>query len=175
MDTQRAARPTADLNRDAAIPLTLPRWGMSNRIDRASTDEQSRARSALPSASIPGWPSCAKPTADPKPLTDRSGFWYTDTYDYGCVVISISGDRAADPNQSFPAGMSVPDECADPNAPDTPETDDTRGRFELQLSLNRIPYTIEGNCSKEAEAFCRNRAGRCALVGRLILRGGSPQ
>jgi hypothetical protein len=174
LESARAARPSADANRDANIPLSLPRWGLGNRMDRPTPDEQSRARAALPSGNVPAWPSCAKATADPKPLTDKSGLWYTDTYDYGCVVISISGDRAANPDQSFPAGISLPDECSDPNAVDSTETD-TRGRFELQLSLNRIPYTIEGQCSEEAELFCRTRAGRCALVGRLILRGGSPQ
>jgi hypothetical protein len=174
MDSQRAARPADARDRDANIPLSLPRWGLSNRMDHPSSDEQSRARAALPSGNVPEWPSCAKATAEPKPLTDKSGLWYTDTYDYGCVVISISGDRAANPDQSFPAGISLPDECSDPNAVDSTDTD-TRGRFELQLSLNRVPYTIEGHCSEEAELFCRTRAARCALVGRLILRGGSPQ
>lgn len=174
LESARAARPSGDTNRDAGIPLSLPRWGMGNRIDRPTTDEQSRARAALPSGSIPAWPSCAKPSAEPQPLTDKSGLWYIDTYDYGCVVISISGNRASKPDQSFPAGVTLPDECSDPSAVDSTETD-TRGRFEMQLSLNRIPYKIEGHCSDEAEAFCRNRAARCALVGRLILRGGSPQ
>ncbi len=174
MDSQRAARPADARDRDADIPLSLPRWGLSDRMDHPSSDEQSRARAALPSGNVPAWPSCAKATAEPKPLTDKSGLWYTDTYDYGCVVISISGDRAANPDQSFPAGISLPDECSDPNAVDSTDTD-TRGRFEMQLSLNRVPYTIEGHCSEEAERFCRTRAARCALVGRLILRGGSPQ
>jgi len=154
--------------------LSLPRWGMGNRIDRPTPDEQSRARMALPSGSIPAWPACAKPSADPQPLTDKSGLWYRDSYDYGCVVISISGDRTAKPDQNFPDGAMLPDECSDRSAADTTE-DDTRGRFEMQLSLNRIPYEIVGHCSDEAEDFCRNRAARCALVGRLILRGGSPQ
>ena len=131
-------------------------------------------RTALPSGSIPAWPSCAKPSADPKPVTDKSGLWYTDTYDYGCVVISISGDRSAKPDQSFPAGVMLPEECSNQSAVDSTDTD-TRGRFDMQISLNRIPYEIVGRCSEEAEAFCRNRAARCALVGRLILRGGRPQ
>ena len=170
---ERAARPR-DLTTDAEVPLSLPRWGLGSRIDRPTSDEQSRARIALPSASIPAWPSCAKLAADPKPVTDRSGLWYTDTYDYGCVVISISGDRSAKPDQSFPAGVTLPDECTDQSAVDSTETG-TRGRFDMQLSLNRIPYEIVGRCTDEAEAFCRSRAARCALVGRLILRGGRPQ
>jgi hypothetical protein len=162
------------VNRDAEFPLSLPRWGLSNRIDQPTSDEISRSRAARLSGSIPAWPSCAKPTADPKPVTDGSGLWYTDTYDYGCVVISISGDRSAKPDQSFPTGVTLPDECSDQSGVDSAETD-TRGRFDMQLSLNRIPYEIVGRCSDEAETFCRNRAARCALVGRLILRGGSPQ
>lgn len=174
MDSQRAARAGGARDSDADIPLSLPRWGWSNKMDSPTSDERSRARASIPTGSIPGWPACAKPTAEREPLTDKSGLWYSDEYDYGCVGISITGKRAADPNQSFPAGVTLPDECSNPVAVDSTETD-TRGRFEMQLSLNRIPYTIEGHCTDEAEAFCRNRAARCALVGRLILRGGSPQ
>jgi len=172
LETGRAARSNA--LKDGDTQLSLPRWGLGTRMDRPTPDEQSRARSALPSGNVPGWPACAKASADPSALTDKSGLWYTDTYDYGCVVISVSGDRAANPDQSFPAGLSLPDECANPTGVDSAESD-TRGRFEMQLSLNRIPYTIEGTCSEEGESFCRNRAGRCALVGRLVLRGGNPQ
>jgi len=170
---ERAAGPSG-LVKDAEAPLSLPRWGLSSRIDRPTSDEQSLARTALPSASLPAWPSCAKPAADPTPVTDPSGrgLWYTDTYDYGCVVISISGDRSAKPDQSFPAGVTPPDECTDQSAS---TESDTRGRFDMQLSLNRIPYEIVGRCTDEAEAFCRSRAARCALVERLILRGGRPQ
>lgn len=170
LESQRAA----NASRDAELPLSLPRWGLSSRIDQPTSDEQSRARAGLLSGSIPAWPSCAKPAADPKPVTDASGLWYTDTYDYGCVVISISGDRSAKSDQQFPRDVSLPDECSDQSGLDSTETD-TRGRFDMQLSLNRIPYEIVGRCSDEAESFCRNRAARCALVGRLILRGGSPQ
>jgi hypothetical protein len=177
MESARAARPSAsaDAARDADVSLSLPRWGLANRIDRPTADEQSRARrDDLPSGSISGWPSCAKPSADLKPLTDKTGLWYSDTYDFGCVVISISGDRSAKPDMNFPDGAAPPDECSDQSAVDSNETD-TRGRFDMQFSLNRIPYEIVGRCSDEAEIFCRSRAARCALVGRLILRGGSPQ
>jgi hypothetical protein len=174
LEAQRAANASPDVRRDAELPLSLPRWGLSSRIDRPTSDEQSRARAGLLSGSIPAWPSCAKPAADPKPVTDGSGLWYTDTYDYGCVVISISGDRSAKSDQQFPTDVSPPDECSDQSGLDSTGTD-TRGRFDMQLSLNRIPYEIVGRCSDEAESFCRNRAARCALVGRLILRGGNPQ
>jgi hypothetical protein len=174
LESQRTAKTSPDVSRDAELPLSLPRWGLSGRIDQPTSDEQSRSRAGLLSGSIPAWPSCAKPTADPKPVTDGSGLWYTDTYDYGCVVISISGDRSAKPDQEFPTDVRPPDECSDQSGLDSTETD-TRGRFDMQLSLNRIPYEIVGRCSEEAETFCRNRAARCALVGRLILRGGGPQ
>ncbi|WP_038966962.1 hypothetical protein [Bradyrhizobium diazoefficiens] len=174
LEAQRAANASPDVRRDAELPLTLPRWGLSGRIDQPTSDEQSRARSGQLTGSIPAWPSCAKPAADPKPVTDGSGLWYTDTYDYGCVVISISGDRSAKPDQDFPTDARPPDECSDQSSLDSTETD-TRGRFDMQLSLNRIPYEIVGRCTEEAETFCRNRAARCALAGRLILRGGSPQ
>ncbi|WP_128970311.1 hypothetical protein [Bradyrhizobium tropiciagri] len=174
LESQRSARSSESVSRDAELPLSLPRWGLSGRIDQPTSNEQSRARSGELSGSIPAWPSCAKTLAEPKPVTDGSGLWYTDTYDYGCVVISISGDRSAKPDQDFPTDVRTPDECSDQSGLDSTETD-TRGRFDMQLSLNRIPYEIVGRCTEEAETFCRNRAARCALAGRLILRGGSPQ
>ncbi|MGR9438395.1 hypothetical protein ACU8V1_25785 (plasmid) [Rhizobium leguminosarum] len=174
LESLRTARTSPDVSRDAEVPLSLPRWGLSNRIDRPTSEERSLSRAAPLSGSIPAWPSCAKVSAAPEPVTDGSGLWYTDTYDYGCVVISISGDRSAKTDQSFPAEVTLPDECADQSGVDSIETD-TRGRFDMELSLNRIPYEIAGRCTDEAEAFCRSRAARCALVGRLILRGGSPR
>jgi hypothetical protein len=174
LESQRTARTSPDVSRDAEIPLSLPRWGLSDRIDQPTSDEQSRSRAGLLSGSIPAWPSCAKPTAVPEPVTDGSGLWYVDNYNYGCVEISIRGDRSIQPGRSFPTDVRLPDECADQSGVDSIETD-TRGRFDMQLSLNGIPYDIVGHCSDEAEAFCRSRAARCALVGRLILRGGSPQ
>jgi hypothetical protein len=174
LESQRSARSSPDVSRDAEIPLSLPRWGLSNRIDQPTSDEQSLSRAGLLSGSIPAWPSCAKLTATPEAVTDRSGVWYVDNYDYGCVRIAIKGDRAIPPGQPFRSNVRLPDECSDQSGLDSTETD-TRGRFDMSLSLNGIAYDIEGHCSDEAEAFCRSRAARCSLVGRLILRGGSPQ
>jgi hypothetical protein len=52
---------------------------------------------------------------------------------------------------------------------------DAENRFELQLSLNRIPYTIVGRCAGAAQNFCQSRAAQCSLIGQLILLGGTPQ
>src|SRR5260221_3655236 len=74
VDTARAARPSAEAtNRDAEAQPSLPRWGLGTRLDRPTSDEQSRARTTtLPSANISAWPSCAKQSPDVTPLVDKS-------------------------------------------------------------------------------------------------------
>jgi hypothetical protein len=173
VNAARVAAPRIEA-REAETPLSLPRWGFGSNISRPTIEEQARARTALPTRAVSAWPVCAAQSAEPKEVRDKTGLWYSDHYDYGCLVISISGDRTFAQDLAFPTGVTASDDCADQSPIDTTDSD-TRGRFELQLSLNHIPYTIVGRCSGDAETFCRNRVAQCALVGRLVLRGGQPQ
>jgi hypothetical protein len=165
-------------SRTGEAPLSLPRWGFGKTLDSLSTEERVVARTATPAGPVAGWPKCAAKTPKTEHIRDQSGVWYTDHYDFGCLVISVSGDRAFNPDVNFPAGLAAADDCS-AAAHSAPRTDngegDARDRFELLISLNRLPYSIVGRCSQGAEAFCRNRAGQCALVGRLIFLEGGPQ
>jgi hypothetical protein len=164
--------------REAEIPLSLPRWGFGKRIDSPNSQERALSRSAAPTGAPVALPKCAAKTPKTSHVRDKTGVWYSDQYDFGCLIISFSGDRAFNPDLKFPTGLTVPDDCSEEARAAPPADDsegDAQGRFELQLSLNRLPYTLSGSCLQGAEAFCRNRAAQCALVGRLILLGGNPQ
>jgi hypothetical protein len=167
---------------EGQAPLSLPRWGFAKKIDDLTSEERARSRTtlsaAVASSAVVGWPKCATKTAKTEHVRDKTGVWYSDHYNFGCLIISVSGDRAFNPDLKLPTSAAAADDCSDrarsASSVDDAESD-ARGRFELQISLNRLPYTIAGRCSKAAEAFCRNRAAQCALVTRLIFLEGNPQ
>ncbi|NJO34701.1 MAG: hypothetical protein HC869_17820 [Rhodospirillales bacterium] len=106
--------------------------------------------------------------------------WYTDNYDFGCITVSVMGDRAFNPNLKIPGvalGRAAGNEC-DPG-PEPPARakahEGEHRRFELHLQLNRLPYTISGECLEGAEAFCTDTKAQCSLVDRLIYLGGSKE
>jgi hypothetical protein len=175
----RSIAPPTSANKEGEAPLSLPRWGFGQKIDSHTPEERPLARAVQPTAAVPAWPNCASKTPKTGHVRDKSGVWYSDDYDFGCVIITVSGDRAFSPDLKFPSGIAATDDCGQQARAAPPPTDDSesdnRGRFELQISLNRLPYTIVGRCLEGAEAFCRNRAAQCTLVGRLIFLGGSPQ
>jgi hypothetical protein len=163
-------------------PLSLPRWGFSADIQKSTSEEQTRSFSAATTLSDVGWPACAKALVKREPLSDNSGSWYADDYDFNCISLTIRGDRNVDPDTRVAAqgtadcnleqGRSVPSDSTGAIHPG----DDTQGTFELEVKLNGIPYSISGTClTPEADPFCRNRASQCALVERLIFMGGSEQ
>jgi hypothetical protein len=175
---QLAPRSIAPPTAAGEVPLSLPRWGFGQKIDSHTSEERTLARAAPPTA-VPAWPNCATKTPKTSRGRDKTGVWYSDDYDFGCIIITVSGDRAFSPDLKFPSGLTATDDCSEQARAAPPPADDSesdnRGRFELQISLNRLPYTIVGRCLEGAEAFCRSRAAQCTLVGRLIFLGGSPQ
>jgi hypothetical protein len=170
---------------EAQAPLSLPRWGFAKKVDDLTSEERARSRTtlsaAVASSAVVGWPKCATKTAKTEHVRDKTGIWFTDHYNFGCLVISVSGDRAFSPALKLPtaaAAAPAADDCSNPGGAASSVDDaesDTRGRFELEISLSNLPYTITGRCAEGAEAFCRNRTAQCALVTRLIFLGGNPQ
>lgn len=163
-------------------PLTLPRWGFGADVQQSTEEERSRSLSAATALSDVGWPACAKELVKRQPLSDESGSWYADDYDFKCVTLTIRGDRNVDLNTRVTAegssdcsikdGRSVPGADVEASHPG----DDTQGTFELEVKLNGIPYSISGTClTEEADPLCSNRPAQCALVERLIFMGGGEQ
>lgn len=158
--------------------LSLPRWGFGNDLQNPTQDERSRSLAFTQERSARAfpWPECASRTP---PHVDRvdgaNGDSYTDTYHYGCILLIISGDRAYNKALKVPAqeGADV-SECpasSDEN-PNEPE-DDSKDKFELQITLNHIPYTIRGECYAGAKEFCKDRSAQCELIRRRIFAGGT--
>jgi hypothetical protein len=175
----RSIAPPTSANREGEAPLSLPRWGFGQKIDSHTPEERALARTVQPTATLPAWPTCANKPPKTGHVRDKTGVWYSDDYDFGCIILTVSGDRAFSPELRFPSGLKATDDCSEQARSAPPPADDSesdnRGRFELQISLNRVPYTIVGRCLEGAEAFCGNRAAQCMLVGRLIFLGGAPQ
>ncbi len=180
------ARASFDRSGQAGAPqeqddgrLSLPRWGLGKVIDRPTAEERAVSRSEGSLSSKLQWPKCASKVTATKHAVNAEGTWYSDSYDYGCVQIAITGSRAYAPGLSRPESKANVDDCSTSarRAPplSTREEGDTRGRFELNLSLNGLPYSIEGSCSKGALELCRSRAAQCAIVDRLVFLGGRPQ
>ena len=161
--------------------LSLPRWGFGKDVRTLDTNERDRARTFARAAVPMRWPECAKADPQMTHIRDETGVWYTDNYDFGCIIISVRGDRAFNPNLKIPgvgpSRRAVGSEC-DPG-PEPPrrakEHEGDHRRFELQLTLNRLPYTIAGECLEGAEEFCTDTRAQCVLVDRLIYLGGSKE
>jgi hypothetical protein len=158
--------------------LSLPQWGFGKNITAPDGNERARARSIGNVGSSMPWPPCASPSPTTEHTRDDTATWYSDSYDFGCLHITVSGDRAYTPDLKVPAAPKLEGECSNLETRalgrEQPEGD-RQGRFELQLRLNAIPYTISGECFKGAEDFCRDRSAQCALINRLILLGGNKQ
>ena len=156
--------------------LSLPRWGFAKDFKKLEPNEHGRARSPTKLTSRLKWPDCA--VADPKTehVRDETGVWYTDNYDFGCVILSVSGDRAYNPNLKVSVPTPQVSVCEGVGPAVQPSLEgDRQGRFDLSLLLNRIPYTISGECYEGALEFCRDRAAQCALVDRLIYLEGNKE
>jgi hypothetical protein len=158
-------------------PLSVPRWGLSESINQPSPVEAILSRSPERFAGKFQWPKCAAKAARVDHTTNDAGTWYSDTYDYGCIQIGITGNRAYAPGL-VPPNDAGSDDCSAEARQARPlaanAEGDSNGRFELNLSLNGLPYSIEGSCSKDALGFCKSRAAQCGIVDRLILLGDQP-
>jgi len=158
--------------------LSLPRWGFGIDLVRPNANERARSLSSTTSTTEIAWPSCAAAVPKVGEAEGDTRDWYSDDYDWGCISINIMGDRNYDPRLRTEITTSASD-CEVKNGRSTtavtPSLQFDRGSFVLHLRLNGIPYTINGSCLRGAEAFCTNRAAQCALVERLILKGGAPQ
>src|SRR5262249_34852088 len=136
--------------------------------------EESRARSVVPSRKL-RWPDCAAASPQVDHVRDETGSWYTDTYNFGCLFLVVTGDRAFNPNLKIPSATPKAPDCEAGLRTQSAPVGDREGRFEVQVLLNRVPYTITGQCLEEARDFCSDRSAQCGLVDRLIFLGGTKE
>ena len=126
-------------------------------------------------------------------MRDATGTWFTDNYSYGesnkppCLRLSITGDINYDKEierklhgraLGTQIAKSDHDDCENPSAEPpvaAAADDDTRQRFNIEVSIAKVAYSITGQCNSGAENFCLNRAAQCQLLNRLILKDGEQQ
>src|SRR5215467_10555366 len=82
--------------------LSLPRWGFAKDFKNLEPNERNRARTPEKLTSTLKWPDCAVTTPKTEQIRDETGIWYSDSYDFGCVFLSVSGDRAYNPSLNLP-------------------------------------------------------------------------
>jgi hypothetical protein len=121
------------------------------------------------------WPQCAKKDAAETPADDATGTWYTYNYDFGCLHVSITGDR----NSHVDVPPALREELADKRSGDQtcPRDDDpTQVVSSVCYEINRfnVPYIVEIYCTQEGRAFCQDARAQKALLSRLSIVAGAP-
>jgi hypothetical protein len=175
---QRSGR-SADLqtqmtNRRSAS-FSLPVLGLVQNFHAPTASARETFIGPTSSAGSQWWPSCASPQPTISSADDASGTWYTANYDYGCVHISIHGERNS--TTDIPPGLvdelserrgdvrSTVDENNDP---------DHASSSTLFITRFDIPYGVTIECMKEAGALCKDEAAQRELLSRLSIIDGGP-
>jgi len=152
---------------------------------------------------VPDWPGCAggDPQIKTVPATAEQaaglvpGSWYVRTFDFGCVVLVLEGDRNAPDPSAGPGGelqesgtveLSFYDENAgavmDPDGNELPQSDPTRapqvtdrGKPILTITIGNLPYSLTVDCvTPESRSFCNSEAGLRSLAEQLVVIAGDP-
>ncbi|WP_085738169.1 hypothetical protein [Rhizobium sp. CIAT894] len=121
------------------------------------------------------WPSCAGPVPKPQLARDDTGTWYAGTYDFGCVQVTIMGDRST----SKPTSTQFSDELSEPRVdPSSPadESGDPDDVYSVVLDSLQfgVPYTLTIDCDDSSKDLCRNRQDQLTLLSRFTIRAGKP-
>jgi hypothetical protein len=127
-------------------------------------------------APAPGWwPTCASSLEAPEIAKDDSGTWYSAEYDFGCITVSLYGDR----NSSAPPTPEIGDILSEPLS-DTPSTVDEVGSstplsVTWQFVRFSIPYVLTIDCNSDSAAFCGDPNAQRILIDRLAIVAGAPK
>jgi hypothetical protein len=149
--------------------LSLPRWGFTGDL-RATPNRATRRESG--DAHTLQIPDCVAKRAKESPVRDKTGTWYVDNYDFGCLHLSVSADRNFDPDIRPPTAAQSEEDCS-PAAQQRPVDAGAR-EFEIQVRLDKskLHYVISGECYQGAEEICQDRRAQCALIGKFDFKGG---
>ncbi|RVO68495.1 hypothetical protein [Sinorhizobium medicae] len=150
-------------------------------------------------ADIPDWPECAADVPaivtvpeDPAGTPGSPpGSWYMRNFDFGCVHLSIEGDRTALPSENasreFGESGTITVSSFDENAGEAMDAEgrstvlqDTPGivtpaSASVAIKLGNLVFGLEVEClAPEAYALCRNVAALTVLGQKLQVVGGQP-
>ncbi|WP_306752406.1 hypothetical protein [Paracoccus actinidiae] len=150
-------------------------------------------------ADIPDWPECAANVPDIVTVPEDParapgsppGSWYVRNFDFGCVHLSIEGDRTALPpeiaGREFGESGTIAVSFFDENAGEAMDAegrsallDETPGLVtpasaSVAIMLGNLVFGLEVEClALEAYALCRNVAALTLLAQKLQVVGGRP-
>ena len=152
------------------------------------------------SADIPDWPDCAADIPDIVTVPEDPsrtpgsppGSWYVRNFDFGCLHLSIEGDRTALPpefaSREFGESGTIAVSFFDENAGEPMNVegrstllDETSGLVSpasasVAITLGNLVYGLEVEClAPEAYALCRNVAALTRLAQDVQVVGGRPE
>ncbi|TAW00050.1 hypothetical protein ELI24_17465 [Rhizobium ruizarguesonis] len=153
--------------------LSLPVIGFFPGFNAAQLppDDRDRLINQTDTAAL-DWPSCAVTPSAPQPIVrDDSGTWFTQDYDFGCVHVSVNGDRNTDNSDANRA--RIPDGDGVGSVDD--ETDSgTAGSLTIRVNRFGLPYLVSIECYDEIKALCQPDGPWQSLINRLSIVGGTP-
>ncbi|KAB0681348.1 hypothetical protein [Aureimonas leprariae] len=181
-----------------APTFTLPVLGLPGVEGVGDAQERSASDGAALSRNVPDWPSCASP--DPTVVTvpesparsagAPAGSWYTRTFDFGCVMVTLEGDRndggAAFADRSSPESGTADVSIFDENAGEGMNAEGrstvegplgltSPGSANIGLVLGNLTYGVTIDCVvPESYAYCRNTEGLRQFAKKLAVVGGAP-
>ncbi|MDR9759349.1 hypothetical protein RJJ37_06830 [Rhizobium redzepovicii] len=167
---QGAAEPPGS---GSAMAVSLPVIGFSSGFNDAELPPAARDKLINQADTAPfAWPSCAVAPASPGPIVrDDTGTWFTQDYDFGCVHVSVNGDRNTDDSDQNRA--RIPDGDAVGSVDD--ETDSgTAGSLTIRVNRFGLPYLVSIECYDEIKALCQPTGPWQSLINRLSIVGGTP-
>jgi hypothetical protein len=158
--------------------FSLPVLGLAPDFQHPDPPPATRERfigGAAPPVRPQWWPACAQPTPTVSRADDASGTWYTFNYDFGCIHVTITGDRNS--ASEVPAGLSV--DLAEKRGDSRSATDENNEpdkTFMRSHDIRRfnIPYSVSIECTEGSLAFCRDEAAQKVLLARLSIVDGAP-
>lgn len=103
---------------------------------------------------------------------DDSGSWYTLNYDWGCLAVSINGDRTSetDPGNAAP----IPDGISGVDVTDEGEPGDAVSEVSVFVNRFGLPYLVSVECIGDIKDFCQDQARVVDLVSILVPVDGQP-
>ena len=120
------------------------------------------------------WPKCATEKPIVGNASDLTRTWYSKSYDFGCLEVSISGDRNT--SSDIPASLRDDIHPTDDVFSVTDEGGNSTAIPPVTYDITRfgIPYSITIECYLESREFCRDFAAQKLLLDRLsIIQGNS--
>lgn len=150
-------------------------------------------------ADVPDWPDCAAelpkietvPKDPARTPGSPPGSWYVRNFDFGCIHLSIEGDRNASPpgvaSREFGDSGAIAVSSVDENAGEAMDAEGRSALLEatpglvtpvnasIAIKLGNLVYGLEVEClAPEAYALCRNVAALTLLAQKLQVVGGRP-